>query len=159
MKASLPVLAILSSTALASAAAPATPPPPASVYRFDITITGIETTPATYTMLLAEDIRGKLHSGPNIPYVGGAPVASMREQLGMDLDLRYVDHGGTLLVDGSFGMRSVVVPTSANPSWSKVDVDDVVVPVTPGKSSLFTSVYDLAAHKRYEVTLTAQRVM
>jgi hypothetical protein len=35
----------------------------------------------------------------------------------------------------------------------------VVVPLTPGKATLFTSVYDLAAHKRYEVTLTAQRVL
>jgi hypothetical protein len=155
MKATLPLVALLSSTALAAPA----PTPPASVYRFDVSVAGIDVSPATYTLLLAEDTRGKLHSGPNIPYVGGSPVASMRENLGMDLELRYEGRNGMLLVDGSFWMRTVVVPTSPNPSWSQVHVQDVVVPVTPGKPTLFTSVYDLAAHKRYEVTLTAQRVL
>jgi hypothetical protein len=156
MKASLPILAVLSSTALA---APVQPTPTVSVYRFDVSIAGIEPSPATYTLILAEDRPGQVHSGPNIAYVSGSAGAVQREQLGVDLGLRYVERNGVLLVEGDFSMRSVVAPTGPNPSWAKVGVGDVVVPVTPGKPTLFTSVYDLAAHKRYEVTVTAQRVL
>jgi hypothetical protein len=155
MKASLPLLAVLSSTAVA--AAPTTAP--ASVYRFDVSIAGIDASPATYTLLLAENIRGELHSGPNISYFGGSPAGSIRKELGMDLKLRYAEHNGVLLVDGEFRMSAIANPSAPNPNWTQVDVGDVVVPLTPGKATLFTSVYDLAAHKRYEVTLTAQRVL
>src|SRR5580658_3478464 len=111
MKASLPLLAVLASTTVA--AAPASSPP--SVYRFDISIAGIDTSPATYTLLLAEDIRGELHSGPNIAYFGGSAAGSLRKELGVELKLRYSEHNGTLLVDGEFRMSSLANPGAPNP--------------------------------------------
>jgi hypothetical protein len=157
MKRSLLLVAMLSLPAFAGPSQPTTAP--ASIYRFDVAIAGIDPAPATYTLILAEDKPGSLHSGPNIPYALGSANTTQREQLGMELKLRYSQHDSVLLVEGDFDMRSVVGSNSANPSWSKVDVADIVVPVTPGKSTLLTSVYDLAAHRRYEVTVTAQRVL
>ena len=153
-----PMLVLLaSSTALA--APPAAPPAPASVYRFDLSVTGIDASPATYTMLLAEGHRSELRSGTNVPFTAGGGIA--REQLGMRLDLQYEQRGNMLLVEGGFDMSALVPSTAGTgaPTWGRLEAKDLVVPVTPDKPVMFASLYDVATHHRYQVTITAHRAM
>lgn len=148
---------LASSTALATPTS--APPAPASVYRFDVAVTGIDASPATYTMLLAENRPSELRSGTNVPFP--APGGVAREQLGMRLELSYAQHGNLLLVEGGFDM-SALVPNAAGtgaPTWGRLEAKDLVVPVTPGKPAVFASLYDVATHHRYEVTITAHRAM
>jgi len=155
------VLLLLCSPAIAAPPTPGTPAPgPASIYRFDVSVTGIDAAPATYTMIVAEDRQSKLRSGPNIAYPAGGSSATQREQLGMELELSYSQHAGVLLVEGDFGMTSLVPSAgTSSPTWEQLQVRDLVAPVTPGKPTLLTSVYDIATHRRYEVTITAQRLI
>ncbi|HEY1814577.1 MAG TPA: hypothetical protein VGG74_19630 [Kofleriaceae bacterium] len=160
MMRSLIVTALLCSPALA---APGSSPPPQaappSVYRFDVSVAGIDATPATYTMVLAENRRGELSSGTNIAYPTAAGATS-REQLGMELELSYANHNGVLFVEGEFEM-SALVPSAgtSSPTWGRLHVKDLVVPVSPGKPTLLTSVYDVSVHRRYDVTITAQKLI
>lgn len=154
--ASLLVL-LASSTAFASPSSG--PPAPASFYRFDVSIAGVDASPVTYTLVLGEDRPGILRTGPNIP-LAAASGSWSREQLGMDLDLSYMQHGGVLLVEGEFGISALVSPPSAaKPTWGRLEAKNLFVPVTPGKPTQLASLYDVTTHRRYEVTVTAQRVM
>jgi hypothetical protein len=65
-----------------------------------------------------------------------------------------------LLVEGEFSMSALVnAGTTSSPTWGRLHVKDLVVPVSPGKPTLLTSVYDVSVHRRYDVTITAQKLM
>jgi len=155
MKSPLIIVAMLCSPALA--APPGGLPPPSSVYRFDVSITGLDTTPATYALVLAEAQQGRIESGANIPYPGASGVS--RELLGMELKMTYVQRGSVLLLEGDFDVKSLGASGANGPTWNDLRADGLVMPITVGKPMLLTSVYDVAAHRRYEVTITAQRVL
>jgi hypothetical protein len=147
------VLAALCTPALAG------PTAPASIYRFDVTITGLDAKPATYTLMLGESQTGRVQSGSNIAY-STSSTSTARENLGMSLEMSYTQHAGVLLVDGGFEVTALDPSGSpANPTWRRVSAHDMIVPVTVGKPALLTNIYDTTAHKAYEVTVIAQKLM
>ncbi|HTR52520.1 MAG TPA: hypothetical protein VMJ10_17520 [Kofleriaceae bacterium] len=152
---------LICSLALAALCSPALagPPPPSSVYRFDVTITGLDSKPATYTLMLGENQRGTVESGSNIPYATSSTTTS-RESLGMKLEMSYQPQAGVLVVAGGFDLTALDASGStANPTWRRVGAHDMIIPVTPGKPTLFTNIYDTTAHKTYEVTVTATKLL
>ena len=157
MKTSL--ICSLALAALCSPALAGPPAPPASIYRFDVTITGLDAKPATYSLMLGENQRGTAESGSNIPYATSSTTTS-RESLGMKLEMSYQQHAGVLVVDGGFELTALDPSGStANPTWRRIGAHDMIVPVTPGKPTLFTNITDTTAHKTYEVTVTATKLL
>ena len=145
--------------ALCSPALAGPPPMPASVYRFDVTITGLDAKPATYTMMIGENLQGHVQSGSNISFATSSTTTA-RENLGVTIDLAYQQHAGVLIVDGGFEITALDPSGSvSNPTWRRVGAHDMIVPVTAGKPTLFANIYDTTAHKTYEVTVTATKLL
>ncbi len=143
----------------------ADPPPPAArpVYRFDFAVTGVEdgprANPATYTLVLQENQTGHVSTGTNIPLgpaANGAVAARM--DVGLNLHFSFAQRGTALLLSGGFEL-STADATGAGPVSVHRVRSESVVAVSPGTPALVTSVYDLTSHRRYEVTVSAQRVM
>ncbi|HEY1557946.1 MAG TPA: hypothetical protein VGF94_24120 [Kofleriaceae bacterium] len=154
-----PITCSLVLAALCAPALAGPPPTPASIYRFDVTINGLDAKPATYTLMLGENQLGHVSSGSNIPYAT-SPTSTARENLGISLEMSYQQHGAVLLVDGGFELTALDPSGSvSNPTWRRVSAHDMIVPVTVGKPTMFTSIYDTTAHKSYEVTVTAQKLL
>lgn len=162
---------------LASGAAHAdtVPEPPRSVYRIEVSVTGLDenarAAPATYVVNLLENQAGTVASGANVP-LGPLPVgsagsgtlgvpggASPRQDVGLTIHLAYSLRGSVVLVTGGVEISSADAPGPGTAATiHRVRVEGVT-PVTPGTPAVFGSVYDLASHRRYEVTLTARRVL
>ena len=163
------VVALATTPALAVVAAPASAPPApavspttASFYRFDVSITGIDEAakagPATYTLVAEEGQRAELRSGWNIPYAAATGVTN-RQQLGLSIELGYTLRGQTVVLEGDVEVQGVD-PTSpaSSPTWRRVSARSAV-PLVAGQPTLFASVYDIATKHRYEVTITAKRIL
>ncbi len=159
--------ALSTAVVLASSAALADPPPPdapRSIYRFDVSVTGVEegprAAPATYTLILRENQMGSASTGANIALgaAGGAGPAP-RQDVGLSLRFTYTLRGEVALLTGYVELSSVE-PASGGGAVTlhRVHVDGVA-PVTPGTPALLGSVYDLSTRRRYEVTVTARRLM
>ena len=164
------VTALLTAPALAVVAAPSAPAPTASAvspatasfYRFEVSIAGIDEGPkagaATYTLVAEESQRAELRSGWNIPYASATGVTS-RQQLGLGIELGYTLRGATVVVEGDVEIQGVDPASPAgSPTWRRVSARSVV-PLVAGQPTQFASVYDIASKHRYEVTITAKRVL
>lgn len=173
-----PLLSLFLASALSSGAAFADPPPsasaqtarapdaPRSVYRLDVSITGIEegarAAAATYVIMVEEHQTGGLSTGANVPLVGsGSSTAPMspRQDVGLSLRFSYELRGQVLLVTGNVEMSSVEPSSSPAPVSIHHLRAEGVTAVTPGTPTLFTSIYDIQSHRRYEVTINARRVL
>ncbi len=162
------VISLMTAPALAVVAAPSAPAPAAatpataSFYRFDVSITGIDEGPkagaATYTLVAEEGQRAELRSGWNIPYASATGVTS-RQQLGLGIELGYTLRGATVVLEGDVEIQGVDPASPAgSPTWRRVSARSAV-PLVAGQPTLFASVYDIASKHRYEVTITAKRVL
>lgn len=152
---------------LGAAPAYADPPAPPSsarpVYRFDFAVTGVDdgprSNPATYTLVLQENQTGHVSTGTNIalgPSANGA--AAPRMDVGLNLHFSFAQRGPALLLTGGFELSTADATGGGPVSVHRVRSESVVA-VSPGTPALVTSVYDLTSHRRYEVTVSAQRVM
>lgn len=151
---------------LGAAPAWADPPSPAAsrpVYRFDFAVTGVDdgprASPATYTLVLQENQTGHVSTGTNIA-LGPTPAggAAPRMDVGLNLHFSFAQRGTALLLSGGFELSTADAAGAGPVSIHRVRSESVVA-VSPGTPALVTSVYDLTSHRRYEVTVSAQRVM
>lgn len=153
--------------ALSSRAAHADPPPspPRSLYRIEVTITGLEDgahpAPATYSLVLQENQSGMVSTGANVPLVtgSGSNQIAARQDVGLNLRLSYSLRGETVLLSGQVEMSSVDAATGASPAVIHRMRADGVVAVAPGAPAVLASVYDLGTHRRCEVTVAARRLL
>jgi hypothetical protein len=166
------ILVLATTSAFAAPAAPAPAPPPPGVahsaeptptfYQLEVAIAGIDTgpqaKPSTFTMMLTEGEKETIHTGWNVPYSAGGNSVQ-REQLGLSLIFRYTTHGTALVLDGEVELTSGDQTTPAtSPTWHQLRAQGAI-PMVVGTPTLFTSVYDIASKHRYEVTVTAKRLM
>jgi hypothetical protein len=155
---------------LAHGTAHADPPDTAtrSVYRIEVSVTGLDAsahpTPATYTLVMMENQAGAISSGTNVPLsVGstalpGAPLGP-RQDVGLSLHLTYNLRGAVVLLTGEVEFSSVEPNTPGGAAViHRVRVAGTTA-VTPGHPALLGSVFDLVTHRRYEVTVAAQRIL
>lgn len=177
------VIVVLAAATLSSGIALADPPPPRTtaapaattapqaarpIYRFDVSITGIETgaqaQPATFTIILEENQVGMVHTGSNVPLVargapGAAAVVAPRQDVGLSLRFTFTSRGPAVVLNGSVEFSAVDPAAGAGPAViHRVRVDGAV-PVTPGTPTLFGSAYDVTTHRRYEINVTARRLL
>jgi hypothetical protein len=158
------ILALSTAPALAApsmATPPAAPVAAPAFYRLDVSISGVDDAPKpqpiAYTLLLEENQKESIHTGWNIPYSTGSNT-TMRQSLGLSMNFELALRGGTPVLEGEVEME-LVEPNSpaSSPVWHQVKAQSAV-PVVQGQPTLFTSVYDIASKRRYEVTVTAKRV-
>lgn len=158
------VALLTSACLLVAAPAHADPPAPAArpVYRFDFTVVGLDDArsgPATYTLVLQENQTGHVSTGTNIALGSGASgSAAPRMDVGLNLRFSFERRGAALLLSGGFEL-STADATGGGPVSVRRVRSESVVAVTPGTPALLTSVHDVASHRRYEVTVSAQRVL
>lgn len=180
-------LAVLSFITLLSSVARADPPraepppppppremsrvePPRSVFRIDVSVTGLDdaraATPATYTLMLQENTPGVISTGANVPLqvtAGGASGAAgtsvARQDVGLRLHFNYTMRAEVVVLSGDVEMSSAVPSATPGPVTLHRLRAESVVPITPGTPVLFSSVYDLTSHRRYEITVNARRML
>jgi hypothetical protein len=147
------MLAILATPAFADTAPAATPAP--SIYRFEISITGMDpdpkAAPATYTLTLQEGRAGTIATGANIALSTGQSAA--RQNVGLDIKMEYTLRGGTVILDGDVELTALE-PNSS--TIHRVRASDTV-PING--TTLFASVYDVVSHRRYEVNVSAKKLL
>ena len=158
------VLALSTAPALAAPSAPAAPPTPAvasapaapSFYRLEVSISdGTKATPDAYSMVLEENQHGRLQSGQNVSLGAG-----VRQAVGLELGFSYTLRGAVLVLDGEVEMSSIDPTTVASGAPTIRRVKAVLIaPVVPGTPMQFVSLYDVNTKHRYEVTVSAKRVM
>lgn len=130
---------------------PQQPQPARSVYKFDVSITGIDAQPATYAIVVEENERGVLSSGANVQ------IGNTRQELGLQLKLSYSQRGGAIVASGDFEMSNA--DQTSNPvSFHKIRAAGSAA-ITGSKPALLASVYDPQSKKRYEVSVTATKMM
>ncbi len=151
----------VTSTAIAAPPPPAPPPPQASIYRFDVAITGLDASakPSTYTLVLEESSHGGLSTGANIPLVAPNQSSATRQDVGLKLSFRYTLRGAVVVLEGEVEVSSADPPTAATAATLHRIRAESVVPITAGTPALFSSLVDITSHRRYEVTVTAQRLL
>jgi hypothetical protein len=150
---SLVIASLLAAPALADSATP-----PGSIYRFDIAISGMESdpkaAPATYTLTLEENRGGKFGTGANISI-----SSNMRQNVGLDFEGKFSLRGTTVVFDGDMQLTSIE-PTTTNGATTLHRVHAAnVVPISGTAPTLFASVYDTVSHRRYEVNITAKKLL
>ena len=153
--------ALMLSSSIAGADPPTSTVPAVarSIFRFDFTVHGIDenphAVPATYTLFLAENQSGSVSTGTNVPLVvtstSAGPTSSARQDIGLNLHFSFVIQGAVLVLTGSTEMSSVdPAGTNGLAAIHRMHADGVV-PVTPGRPTLVSSVSDLSTHRRYEI--------
>jgi len=158
------VVALSAALLLASSTAAADPPAaaPRSLYRFDVTITGLEdgprAAPATYTIVLTENQSGAVASGDNVSLGPSAAGAVARQDVGLSLRLSYSLRGETVLLAGLVEVSSAVSGGGGAATIHRMRADGVT-PITPGTPALFSSVYDPVTRRRCDVTVSARRLL
>jgi len=163
------VLALSTAPALAAPSAPAAPPTPAvasapaapSFYRLEVSISdGTKPTPDTYSMVLEENQHGRLQTGENVSLGGGANGGMARQAIGLELGFSYTMRGAVLVLDGEVEMSSLDPTTVASgaPTFRRLKAV-LVAPVVPGTPTQFVSLYDVSTKHRFEVTVSAKRLM
>jgi hypothetical protein len=160
MSKTLPLALVLLSAAAASADS-AKPPPPASLYRLDISITGLDpdpkAAPATYSVMAEEDHRATLSTSSNIPLQSGSKDAAVpRMDVGVKLTVEYRHFdASTIVVEGDIEISAVeqASPTTVH----RVRVEGATA-VTSGAAQL-ASVYDNQSHRRYDISITAHKIL
>ena len=161
--------------ALAARADPPAPPaptaheatPPRSLYRLEVTLTGVDPAahpaPATYSLVLLENEMGTLSTGTNIALNAGPGTppgfVSPRQDVGLSLHVMYTLRGAAVLVTSNVELSAADQQASTGPAAIHRVRIDGTVPVTPGHPAVLGSVFDLVSHRRYEVTVAAQRVL
>jgi hypothetical protein len=158
----LAAIALAGATASADSAAPAPAPAPLSVYRFDVSITNLDTDPkappATYSVVLDDEKSGTLEAGANVPLspaTGG--MQATRMNIGVKLGLRYrTAPAGAIVVNGDFELTTA---DSAS-SFHRIRAEGATA-IASGTASptQLASVYDPQTHRRYDITVTAHRVL
>ncbi|HUJ61818.1 MAG TPA: hypothetical protein VLX92_25110 [Kofleriaceae bacterium] len=141
------VLAMLSAPALAE-----TPSTPHALYRFDISIAGLDHDPATYSVFLEENVDGQVSTGANIPLATG--TTTFREQTGLNMHFKFHLRDKIVVLEGDVELST---PTGGA-VFHRVRAQGVV-PINPGTPATFTSLYDITSHHRYEVSVTASRLL
>lgn len=160
-----PVAALAAALVLSSRVAAADPPAaaPRSLYRFDVTITGLEAgphaAPATYTIVLTENQTGDVATGANVPLGPAGASAVARQDVGLNLRLSYTLRGETVLLAGQVEVSSAEAGAAGAAATIHRMRADGVAPITPGTPALFSSVYDLATRRRCDVTVSARRLL
>jgi len=141
--------------------APAATPPAATIYRFEVSITGIEqdpkAAPATYTLTLQENTTGLVSTGANIAMTSGQNAT--RQNVGLDIKMSYTLRNGVVVLSGDLEMSAVeATQTNGAPNIHRVRAENVI-PITGTSPTLFTSVYDVVSHRRYEVNVSAKKLL
>jgi hypothetical protein len=147
-------------------ASPSAPTPPRPVYRFDVTIAGVDQDPrapaATFALNLEENQRGGFSTGSNVPLTTGnaSPGAAVaRQDVGLHVHFSFVLRGSTPVVSGNLELSSVDAAGGAGPSTVHRFRVEGFAAVTPGSPAMFASLYDLTTRRRYEVTIGARRLL
>nr|HEX4317802.1 DUF748 domain-containing protein [Kofleriaceae bacterium] len=152
------LVAALSSVALADATPPA--PPATAVYKLDISISGLDAdpkaAPATYSLAVEEGNTGTLETGANIA-VGGAS-SQMRMNVGLKLGMHARMHGSTLVIAGDVEMSTVDSSAPAQSNIHRIRAEGATAAALD-KSAQLASVYDPQSKRRYDITVTAHRVL
>lgn len=147
------------------AAPPGAPSPPRPVYRFDVTITGVDQDPrapaATFALNLEENQRGGFSTGSNVPLTTGnaSPGAAVaRQDVGLNVHFSFVLRGSTPVVSGNVELSSVDAGGAGPSTIHRFRVEGFAA-VAPGSPAMFASLYDLTTRRRYEVTIGARRLL
>lgn len=156
-------LGLVSSLALAAATpvAAAAPSASASIYRFDVSITGMDPKggPTQYTLVLQENQHGELQTGSNIPLAPLGASQAPRQQIGLEMKFMYELRGSVVVLSGDVELTTADPATpTAGPTLHRIRAESAV-PITPGQPALFSSLYDLNTKHRVEITVTAQRLL
>ena len=148
--------------AIADPPATTIPAPTRSIYRFDFAVHGIDDNPTLFRpqrTRSSPDGRtqsGSVSTGTNVPLViastSAGPTSSARQDVGLNLHFSFAMQGSVLVLTGSTEGMSSLDPASTG-SFAAIHRihADGVIPVTPGRPTLVSSVFDLSTRRRYEI--------
>ncbi len=125
------------------------------MYRFDFVVTtadaGKPATSSSYTLSLEEHQRGEVHVGSNIALT----PSNARQDVGLRLRCDYRFAGGDLMLSENTEISSADEGVVAIHKVSAVSEAWVV----PGTPTLITSLDEPVSHKRYQVIVTATKLL
>jgi hypothetical protein len=155
----LAAIALAGATASADSAAPA--PPSLSVYRFDVSISNLDSDPkappATYSLVLEDGKGGSFEAGANVPLSAAtATLQASRMDIGVKLSLRYrAAPAGAIVVNGNFELMTAETSTT----FHRIRAEGATAIAANAGAVQLASVYDPQTHKRYDIMVTAHRVL
>jgi hypothetical protein len=142
----------------------AAPPTPRD-YRVDLVVNELsgdrKVDAHAYFLTLRERDTGKLRVGSNIPMAtqtGGASSAVMRHDVGMDLDCRVEEQGGSALLSLKVELTTLLGPAKGTAPvihklhWSTVSL------IPFDRPAVITSADDVTSKRTYQLEVTVTRL-
>jgi len=137
---------------------------PLVAYRIEIIVREFEEgKPANsrkYTMLVADNNRGKIRVGNRVPYQSSAGMYQYQD-VGMNIDCVPKERGENLSLYTSVEFSSLAGSQGAAPNMNPVfrsERSEVESVVTLGKPTVVATMDDVGSTRRYEIEVTATKV-
>ena len=142
------------------------PEEPAATYKLDFTLVELEDSTRvnsrSYSLLLEEDEWGRTRIGTRVPLSMGEGKGVQYMDVGFSLDARLNQREGDLRLELRLEVNSFV-PVEGEATRPREPVlrsmrSELTASITPGKSTLLTTVDELGSRRRFQVEFTATRI-
>jgi len=137
---------------------------PLAAYRIEInvreTADGKPASSRKYTMLVADNNRGKIRVGNKVPYQASQGVFQYQD-VGMNIDCVPVQRDDSLTLYSNVEFSSVAGEPQATPAFNPVfrtDRTEVESVVTLGKPTVVATMDDVISNRHFEIEVTATKV-
>ncbi len=142
------------------------PEKPAATYKLDFTLSELEDSTRmnsrNYSLLLEEDAWGRTRIGTRVPLSLGEGKGVQYMDVGFSLDARVNQRENDLRLELRLEANSFV-PVEGESTRPREPVlrsmrSELTASVTPGKTTLLTTVDELGSRRRFQVEVTATRI-